>query len=279
MNLDTILIILGLGCYGIASLLALIRLARADSDSERVILLGAALGAAAFGVLLLLHGLRAGRLPAFGRFESLTCYALAVTVAFLTRAAEHRMRGMAGIVLPYATVMLALAVPGVRHEMPPTGAVQNVWLGLHVITAFAGYALFTMSGFFAVAYLIQDHNPKHKRFGAAFERLPSLGVLDHWMYRQMGIAFLMLTVSIAFGIRLVDLWGGGREWFSDPKVAATCATWAVYAVLLHLRGNVRRHGRKIALATIAGLLFVLFTFFGVHLLVDSRHSFVLIPGE
>jgi ABC-type transport system involved in cytochrome c biogenesis permease subunit len=95
------------------------------------------------------------------------------------------------------------------------------------------------------------------------------------MHRQMGIGFLMLTASIVFGVRLVDLSGGGAEWFSDPKVAATLATWCVYALLLHLRGNVDRHGRKMAVATLIGLSLILFTFVGVHLLAESRHSFVL----
>jgi len=152
-----------------------------------------------------------------------------------------------------------------------------VWLGLHVGAAFVGYAMFTLSSLLAIAYLIQDHNLKRKTFGVTFDRLPALEVLDHLMHRHMRIAFLLLTASIAFGVRLVDLDGGGPEWIADPKVAATLATWLVYAMLLHVRGNVGRHGRKIAIATIIGLLFVLFTFVGVHVLVDSQHSFVL-PG-
>jgi len=83
------------------------------------------------------------------------------------------------------------------------------------------------------------------------------------------------------GVRLVHLIGGRLEWLSDPKVATTGATWIVYALLLYLRGSAGHHGRKIAIATLLGLLLVLFTFVGVGLLADSRHAFALpqTPGN
>lgn len=74
---------------------------------------------------------------------------------------------------------------------------------------------------------------------------------------------------------MVRLSAEAEKWITDPKVMATAATWIAYAILVHMRTRADRHGKKVALATIAGLFFVLFTFFGVHLIAESVHDFVL----
>jgi len=280
MTTEWMLIACGLVLYFVASVLAVVRLMRPAEDGERGATTVAALGLAVFAAVLLLRGVRSGLVPAVGRFESMTCYAVAVTVAFLAQARECRSHGLSAILLPYVAILLAVAAPGAAREPGAAVASSNTWLSLHVLATLSGYALFTLSCLYGVAYLVQDHNLKHKRFGATFERLPSLGILDRQMHRQMGMGLLMLTVGIVFGARLVGLTGGGLEWLSDPKVGATFTTWVVYAVLWYVRGKAGRHGRRIALATVVALVMVLFAFLGIHVLAESRHSFswLLIPG-
>jgi ABC-type transport system involved in cytochrome c biogenesis permease subunit len=63
---------------------------------------------------------------------------------------------------------------------------------------------------------------------------------------------------------------------TDPKIIATLVTWALYAVLVHMRANAGRHGTRLALFTLLGLAFVLFSMVGVHLFAQSVHGFVQI---
>ena len=98
------------------------------------------------------------------------------------------------------------------------------------------------------------------------------------MATQIGAAFIMLTLSVAFGARLVHLSGGGAEWLRDPKVLSTLATWGIYAVLMHMRTNADRHGKGMAVIALVGLLFVLFSFLGVHVVAESIHGFVVGGG-
>jgi ABC-type transport system involved in cytochrome c biogenesis permease subunit len=281
MTTEWVLIACGLALYFAASVLAALRMMCPADDGERAATVAAALGMAVFAVVLLMDAAQTGTVPAVGRFQSMTCYAVAVTAAFLAQARECRSHGLSAILLPYVTIVLAIAAPGAGQEPGVAVASCNTWLSLHVLATLSGYALFTLSCLYGVAYLVQDHNLKRKHFGATFERLPSLGILDRQMHRQMGTALLMLTLGIVFGARLVSLAGGGAEWLSDPKVAATLMTWVVYAALWYVRGRVGRHGRGIALATVVALVLVLFAFFGIHLLAESRHSFSwpLIPGD
>ncbi|OVE73872.1 hypothetical protein BVX94_02520, partial [bacterium B17] len=227
-----------------------------------------------FIILLAMHATRDGRIPAFGRFESITWYSLSLTLAYLHLSFKHKLQGISGILLPLVTVMLILAAPGVNLKYSTDTSWPAIWLSLHVVTAFIGYALFSLAGILAGCYLIQDNNLKQKRFGNVFERLPSLETLDSLMRRQIAFAFITFTASIVFGIVLIQYSGNANDWYTDPKIAATAATWFVYAILLHLRTGGDRHGKKIAIATILGILLVIFTFIGVHMIAESTHDFV-----
>ena len=82
------------------------------------------------------------------------------------------------------------------------------------------------------------------------------------------------------GITMVWQNGGGEEWLTDPKIGATVLTWILFAILVHMRSGAGRHGRNLAVVTIAGLLCLLFAFVGVHLVTDSVHGFAgILPGN
>ena len=237
------------------------------------------LAAACLAAVLVVRGWRTGRIPAFGVFEVLVWYGLAVTLAYLALALRHETRGIAGILLPGVTLVVlgslaAVGVPAVAVD----SEILSFWLGLHIVTAFLGYGLFTLESVLAVAYLIQDRNLKRKQFGALFQRLPSLETLDRLMYEQIGLAFLLFSFSMALGVVLARTRGWGAAWATDPKVAGAAATWLVYAILFHLRLAADRHGRKMALVALIGLACVVITFVGVHLIAASVHDYVL-PGQ
>lgn len=272
---ETVCASMALLLYALASFLAVMHVARGLQAPDWRSLGLAAAGALPLIVVLILHGRQAGGLPVFCRFDALACYGVALTAAYVHMVAVHRTPGIGAILIPCVTVVLLGAVPAV-HAAPASGPqVSAFWLGLHVVSAFVGYAFFSLAGLLAVAYLVQDHNFKHKRFGVVWEGLPALETLDHLMGRQVGFGFLVFTISIGAGLVVVRLSGGGEEWLRDPKVVATVATWGLYAVLVHMRASADRHGRRVAAVTVAGLLCVLFVFLGVHFVAPSAHGFLM----
>ncbi len=268
-------IVIGIGLYGLASVLAVVSFVRPGPTTERNVRVSMTAGSAVLVGILLLHAVRSGTVPAFSRFDAMACYSVAATAAYLHMAMKDRTRGISIIIAPYLTAMLVLAVSSGYTGTVKAPAVQNIWLGLHVLTAFVSYALFSLAGILALAYVLQDHNLKRKRI-TTLSRLPALETLDRLMSHQVGIAFLILTVSIVLGFVLVRMTGGDGRWLTDPKVAATVMTWAVYAVLVHMRASAGRHGRGLALVTVLGFCCVLFAFIGVHAIANSVHSFPLI---
>ncbi|MDA0991828.1 MAG: cytochrome c biogenesis protein CcsA, partial [Verrucomicrobia bacterium] len=175
--------------------------------------------------------------------------------------------------IPFVTLILIAGIQTPAYVASMDPGADTVWLGIHVLSAVIGYALFSLTGILAVVYLVQDRNLKHKQTGRIIGIFPPLETLDQVIGRQVGFGFLMLTLSIVTGVLLIHLNGGGVEWLSDPKIIAITTTWGVYAVLVHLRGSGDRHGKSIAVVTLIGFVCVLFGFIGIHAVADSVHEF------
>lgn len=94
------------------------------------------------------------------------------------------------------------------------------------------------------------------------------------MQELIGAALAAFSVSLVLGAVLTHLNDWGWRWLGDPKIVATAVTWAVYAVLFHLRTAGGRRGRGMALVALVGLACVLFSLLGVHWVSESIHGFV-----
>lgn len=279
-GLESVLTLVGISLYAVASALAVVALLRASRRVENGSLLLSAAGAMPFIVVLLLHGMQAGHMRPLTRFEAFSVYAILLNVAYLFSCLKrNRLRGLAAIVVPYITFVLMLGLPVERSDVVLAPKVQNIWLRIHIVSAFVGYASFSLAGLLAVAYLIQDRNLKRRTFGGLTTRLPALETMDRLMSIQVGVAFLMLTISIVLGVLLVRLTGGGGEWVTDPKVVATVLTWCVFAILVHMRAWANRHGRRVAFVIIMGVLCLLFTFVGVQVVAESVHDYLNVGGS
>ncbi|MFA4986369.1 MAG: cytochrome c biogenesis protein CcsA [Candidatus Brocadiia bacterium] len=104
---------------------------------------------------------------------------------------------------------------------------------------------------------------------AAFEDNPAL---EDFLYRTALIALPLTTLGIITG----SVWGDvawGRYWGWDPKEVWALVTWISLLEYLHLR----RLGERAQLAAkwvlVAGLLTVLFNYFGVNFLLAGLHSY------
>ncbi|MDA0578176.1 MAG: cytochrome c biogenesis protein CcsA [Verrucomicrobia bacterium] len=276
---EFVLTLVALALYMAASVLAIMGLLRPSPGADRRVLVLAACAALPLVIVLLQHGLAAGHVRAISRFEAFSIYGIVLTGAYLLICVKRpRMRGMAALVIPYVTVMLILGMPAIQAEAVLAPSVQSIWLKLHIVSAFLGYASFSLAGVMAVAYLVQDRNLKGRNTGVLATRLPALETLDRMMSAPVAIAFLMLTISIVLGVLLVRVSGGGDEWVTDPKVVSTVLTWCIFAVLVHMRAWANQHGRRVALVIIMGVLCLLFGFVGVHVVATSVHDYLHVGG-
>jgi ABC-type transport system involved in cytochrome c biogenesis permease subunit len=125
------------------------------------------------------------------------------------------------------------------------------------------YAAFVVTVGCGVMYLIQEHELKSKRFGAAFRWLPALNTCDEIAHRSMTVGFVALTLGIVAGM-VYGREHDGRFWHNDPKEVMTLVTWVVYLAIVHYRLTAGWRGRRVAWLAIGGFVAVLMTFIGAR---------------
>jgi ABC-type transport system involved in cytochrome c biogenesis permease subunit len=176
---------------------------------------------------------------------------------------EYRYRiGLLGsFIMPVVFILMLTSsiLPRKIENLSPL--LQSSWLFIHTAFAFIGDAAFAMAFGVGIMYLIQEHYVKSKHLGGLFKKLPLIT-----------IGFPFLSLAIISG----SLWAEsslGTFWRWDPKEVWSLITWFIYALVLHVRLTQGWRGKRAAILSIIGFCAVLFTFFGVNLLLKGYHSF------
>ncbi|MGA1865424.1 MAG: c-type cytochrome biogenesis protein CcsB, partial [bacterium] len=151
-------------------------------------------------------------------------------------------------------------------------ALQSNWLLIHVVTCFFGYAAFAIAFGFSIMYLIKHGHEKDGLKTGFISLLPSSQVLDDLEYKAVAVGFPFLTLGIITGAAWAH-YAWGSYWSWDPKETWSLITWFVYAAFLHARFTAGWRGKRTAILSILGFLFVLMTYFGVSFLLGGLHSY------
>lgn len=230
------------------------------------------IGFASHTLALLTRYVEAGYTPVTNLHESLSFFAWMIIGVLLLTHLKYKVKVLGAFLTPIALILMlsALALP--KEILPLAPVLRSYWHPFHVIFAFLGNAIFTLTFCCGILYLIQEHQLKSKRMGAIAKRLPSLKVLDDLNYRSLTFGFPMLTLGIITGAVWAE-YAWGRYWGWDPKETWSLITWFLYAALLHQRLTVGWRGRKAAIMAIVGFFAVLFTFLGVNLLLPGLHTY------
>jgi cytochrome c-type biogenesis protein CcsB len=203
--------------------------------------------------------------PLSNRYESLVFFAWSLPAVGLIAFRKNLQGWLGSVVAILACLLLAYASFGGANAdiQPLMPALKSNWLLIHVMTAFLGYASFSVGFGAALLYLVQEKQPRPS--------LPAPPLLDRLLYRATMLGFLLLT----FGILTGAVWAEtawGRYWSWDPKETWSLITWLIYAALLHARLLKGWHGRRIAWLAVIGFLAVIFTYLGVNYL-PSLHAY------
>jgi cytochrome c-type biogenesis protein CcsB len=214
----------------------------------------------------------AGYTPVTNLYESLSFFAWMVIGVLLLTSMKYKVRTLGSFLTPIGLILMLFAFILPKEILPLPPVLKSFWHPFHVIFAFLGNAVFTLTFCSGVMYLIQEHQLKSKKMGAITKRLPSLKILDDLNYQSLTFGFPMLTIGIITGAIWAE-YAWGRYWNWDPKETWSLITWLFYAALLHQRLTVGWRGRKAAIMAIVGFFSVLFTFLGVNLLLPGLHSY------
>ena len=229
-------------------------------------------GFASHTLALLTRYVEAGHTPVTNLHESLSFFAWMIIGVLLIVNLKYRVKVLGSLLVPIALILMIFALALPKEIVPLAPVLKSFWHPFHVVFAFLGNAIFTLTFCCGVMYLIQEHQLKSKRLGAIAKRLPPLKVLDDLNYQSLTFGFPLLTLGIITGAIWAE-YAWGRYWGWDPKETWSLITWFLYAALLHQRLTVGWRGRKAAIMAIVGFLAVLFTFLGVNLILPGLHSY------
>jgi cytochrome c-type biogenesis protein CcsB len=215
-----------------------------------------------------------GYVPLSNMYESLIFFSWTIVLIYLILEFKYQQKIIGVFVTPFAFLAIALTsiIPGIDSKITPlVPALQSNWLAIHVITCFLGYASFAVSFGISILYLIRNRKENSEEQGLKW--LPSTPILDEINYKSIVIGFPMLTLGIITGAAWAN-YAWGTYWSWDPKETWSLITWFIYAAFLHARLTRDWRGRKAAILSVVGFIFVLFTYFGVNYLISGLHSYL-----
>lgn len=270
MNL--VLFKIALGTYGVAMLCNLAYLINLKRPLARAAGWLFSVGLGVHLVWLFTRTYEAGHLPVTNLHESLSFFALAVIGVYLVILIKFKESILGAFISPVALALMILAASHSPALGPILPILRSYWLPFHTIFSFFGNALFALAFSAGAIYLIQERQVKKKKLGGIYHRLPPLEVLDEINYYCLTFGFPLLTLGIISGaIWAQNAWG--RYWSWDPRQTWALITWCLYAALLHGRLTAGWRGKRAAVFALFGFGVVIFSYFGVRLLLAGQHVF------
>jgi len=259
-------------CYFLASCLYCAHLVLVNESFGKLGKIVTIVGFASNTLALIARTILAGHAPFANMYEFGSSFVWGLILFYLYIEYRYKTRSIGVFVLPVAFVLSVIFAAFFQEAKPLMPALKSNWLLAHVITAVVAYGALALSFAVALMYLWKDSMINSKRVGALGQMLPALPVLDQIVNRAITFAMPFLTLLIITGAVWAEYaWGAYWRW--DPKETWALITWLVYAIYLHGRVVYGWQGSKAMKWAIFGFLVVLFTFFGVNLLLPGLHSY------
>ncbi len=233
-----------------------------------------------FGAALTLHAaylvlltLRWHQFPVANLSQILSAVAFAVAVVYAFVEWHGREASTGFLLLASASVMETLSALWRTPNPPDREIFHNPLFATHTGSALLGCAAFMVAATYGFLFLRLYHEIKRRRFSVFFGNLPPLEVLERMITGAILAGFVAFTFSFVAGSVLAEQ-EFHEKWWLDPKIWTTFFIWAFYGLVLLLRRLERLQGRQLAIASLTGILAILFSLFGVNLFFTEVHSFV-----
>ncbi len=275
MNIEANVIFfeLALTFYFIATIAGIIEIFRGKKPASKIALYLAVAGFLFHTVNIIMRYISVGHIPVTTMHESASFFSWCLLILFLFHEFRYKLGLLSSFIIPIVFLLMLSSAIFPREMKALSPVLQSYWFGIHVIFAFLGDAAFAMACGIGIMYLLQERYVKSKHLGGLFQKLPSLQTLDDINYHLITLGFPLLTLAMITGV----IWANsawGTYWRWDPKEVWSLITWLIYALVLHLRLSIGWRGKKAAILSIVGFVIVIFTFFGVSLILKGQHVFM-----
>lgn len=272
MGTEQTLFWLAVGLYGLAAFAYIFGFI---ARGEKLFLAGLVAAVAGFVPHTVSIGVRwsVGTTPFISIAESLSLGTWCSVLFFLVvQAATRKVRPLGVLVMPVAFVLIGWA--GTLRTDPSTQiapALQSGWLWAHIIGAATGFSAVLVAAGLGLLYLLKERGP-----GGVLEKIPSTQILDDLSYRFVVGGFTLYGVMIVTGAFWADQ-AKGSFWGWDPVEVWSLVSWLIYGIYLHLRITFGWRGRRLAIYSLAALVVMIVSYWGIPFSVETFHSGFRVP--
>lgn len=189
---------------------------------------------------------------------------LAVLIYWL-ESFRSRMDGMQPMVLPLAA--LSAFLPVLFSQSHEIAHAQALGFKVHFLTAMLAYSLFTLSALHALFMGFIEHRLHRKAISKHQASLPSILSMEALLFRMIGIAFLLLTLTLISGLAFSEQIFG-KAFVFDHKTLFAFASWAIFAALLFGRYQYGWRGRIALRWTLTGFLLLFLAYIGSRFVLE-----------
>ena len=231
------------------------------STTERVLLLAAL---AAHGLALQLS-IFAGNGMHFGSGLAVSLVVWLAVSFYWIETFYTRLDGLHVMVLPagFVASLLPLALPG-EHILANAGSPA---FRAHFIIAMLSYSLFTLAALHAMLMAIAERQLHSGRLTRPFSNLPPLLTMETLLFRLIGIAFVLLTLTLTSGIVFSESLFG-QAFRLDHKTVFAIVSWLLFGALLIGRTVWGWRGRVALRWTLAGFAALVLAYVGSRFVAE-----------
>jgi len=257
---DLPLFCISLALYGLAALWFALGLTGKAESRNRTALVLTSIGVCLHTVSLGLRWYYSGHMPGNNLYELNSVGGwLSVLVYLGFQARYPRVRSLGLMVLVITILMMLYGASKPSSIGPLSEEYQSRWFFLHIVSAFLAYSCYVIATSAAVLLLLKYHLGVRTPFAAA---LPDEELLLEINTRFVAYGMVGHAVMLTSG----SVWANtawGRYWNWDPVETWSLITWLIYGFHLHARSFLHWGGVRLAWITIAALIAIVFTFWGV----------------
>ncbi|MDR0716141.1 MAG: cytochrome c biogenesis protein CcsA [Azoarcus sp.] len=176
-----------------------------------------------------------------------------------------RLDGLRAIALPAG--MLASVLPAL---FPGTHTLPNIpspVFRVHFVIAMLAYGLFMLAALHAMLMAVAARQLHHARFSRALANLPPLLTMEALLFRLIGVAFVLLTLTLVTGAVFTESLFGTAFRF-DHKTVFAAVSWLLFGVLLIGRRFRGWRGRTALRWMLAGFIALMLAYVGSRFVLE-----------
>jgi len=165
-----------------------------------------------------------------------------------------------------ALAALALPLPLLFPGRIGGAYVASLEFRLHLLLAMLAYSLFTIAILHAVLMAVAERR-LHRKERGALGALPPLLTLERLLFRLIGAAFVLLTLTLATGVIYSEELFGRAARFNHKTVFGVLS-WFIFAALLAGRHFYGWRGRTALRWTLSGFVLLILAYVGSRFVLE-----------